>query len=182
MSKGNPELLRFCFTSVPDWLIKSRHPLTNEIQKPTASWSLTFSRVLQFCFDRNQSKRVLSFYFFSAFGLSGLTRQYVVFQGDVIALVRKVDANWYEGRIGDRKGIVPSSYLDVFSEPEVKGMFVLEEAAHYVRFFCFKKLGQVTIHFRLNKIRLQDVWWKSDRTVDIVVREALTKIRQATYD
>lgn len=41
-------------------------------------------------------------------------------KGDVIALVRKVDANWYEGRIGDRKGIVPSSYLDVFSEPEVK--------------------------------------------------------------
>lgn len=49
--------------------------------------------------------------------------------------MRKVDANWYEGRIGDRKGIVPSSYLDVFSEPEVKGMFVLEEAAHYVNFF-----------------------------------------------
>ena len=46
VSKGNPELLRVCFTSVPDWLIKSRHPLTNEIQKPTASWSLTFSRVL----------------------------------------------------------------------------------------------------------------------------------------
>lgn len=35
------------------------------------------------------------------------------FQGDVIALVRKVDANWYEGRVGDRKGIVPSSYLEV---------------------------------------------------------------------
>ena len=96
--------------------------------------------------------------------------------------MRKVDANWYEGRIGDRKGIVPSSYLVVFSEPEVKGMFVLEEAAHYVKFFCCKKLGQITIHFRLNKIRLQDVWWKSDTTVNIVVREALTKIRQATYD
>ena len=34
-------------------------------------------------------------------------------QGDIIALVRKVDANWYEGRVGDRKGIVPSSYLEV---------------------------------------------------------------------
>ena len=67
--------------------------------------------------------------------------------------MRKVDANWYEGRIGDRKGIVPSSYLDVFSEPEVKGMFVLEEAAHYVKFFCCKKLGQVTIHFRQKKSR-----------------------------
>ena len=57
-------------------------------------------------------------------------------------------------------------------------MFVLEEAAHYVKFFCFKKLGQVTIHFRLNKIRLQDVWWKSDTTVNIVVREALTSYRK----
>ena len=35
------------------------------------------------------------------------------FQNDIIALVRKVDANWYEGRVGDRKGIVPSSYLEV---------------------------------------------------------------------
>ena len=61
-------------------------------------------------------------------------------------------------------------------------MFVLEEAAHSVKFFCFKKLGQVTIHFRLNKIRLQDVWWKSDTAMNNVVREALTKIRQATYD
>ena len=31
----------------------------------------------------------------------------------MIALVRKVDSNWYEGRVGDRKGIVPSSYLEV---------------------------------------------------------------------
>jgi len=36
-----------------------------------------------------------------------------LFQGDIISLVRKVDSNWYEGRVGDRKGIVPSSYLEV---------------------------------------------------------------------
>ena len=89
--------------------------------------------------------------------------------------MRKVDANWYEGRIGDRKGIVPSSYLDVFSEPDVKGMFVLEEATNYVKFFCFKKLGQVTIHFRLNKIRLQGVWWKSDTAMNNVVRLKFVK-------
>ncbi|KAJ7361866.1 Sorbin and SH3 domain-containing protein 1 [Desmophyllum pertusum] len=41
-------------------------------------------------------------------------------KGDIIALVRKVDANWYEGRVDDRKGIVPSSYLEVFREPEVQ--------------------------------------------------------------
>lgn len=48
------------------------------------------------------------------------TRELPCSKGDVIALVRKVDANWYEGRISDRKGIVPSSYLEVFKEPEVK--------------------------------------------------------------
>ncbi|XP_068735853.1 sorbin and SH3 domain-containing protein 1 homolog isoform X3 [Montipora capricornis] len=41
-------------------------------------------------------------------------------KGDIIALVRKVDSNWYEGRVGDRKGIVPSSYLEVYREPEVQ--------------------------------------------------------------
>ena len=34
-------------------------------------------------------------------------------QGDIIALLRKVDSNWYEGRVGDRRGIVPSNYLEV---------------------------------------------------------------------
>ncbi|XP_078381939.1 uncharacterized protein LOC144664646 isoform X2 [Oculina patagonica] len=48
------------------------------------------------------------------------TRELPCSKGDIIALVRKVDANWYEGRVGDRKGIVPSSYLEVFREPEVK--------------------------------------------------------------
>ncbi|KAM7437108.1 Sorbin and SH3 domain-containing protein 1 [Porites harrisoni] len=41
-------------------------------------------------------------------------------KGDIISLVRKVDSNWYEGRVGDRKGIVPSSYLEVYTEPEVQ--------------------------------------------------------------
>lgn len=41
-------------------------------------------------------------------------------KGDMIALVRKVDSNWYEGRVGDRKGIVPSSYLEVYRDPEVQ--------------------------------------------------------------
>ncbi|XP_067047451.1 sorbin and SH3 domain-containing protein 1 homolog isoform X2 [Acropora muricata] len=41
-------------------------------------------------------------------------------KGDIIALLRKVDSNWYEGRVGDRRGIVPSNYLEVFIEPEVQ--------------------------------------------------------------
>ena len=38
------------------------------------------------------------------------------------------------------------------------------------------------MHFRVNKIRLQGVWWKSDTAMNNVVREALTKICQATYN
>ena len=32
-------------------------------------------------------------------------------------MTRRVDENWYEGRIGNRKGIFPVSYVDVISEP-----------------------------------------------------------------
>ena len=32
-------------------------------------------------------------------------------------LTRRVDENWYEGRIGNRKGIFPVSYVDTLMEP-----------------------------------------------------------------
>jgi len=35
----------------------------------------------------------------------------------MVTLTRRVDKNWFEGRIGSRKGIFPSSYVDVISEP-----------------------------------------------------------------
>ena len=38
-------------------------------------------------------------------------------KGEMVILTRRVDANWYEGRIGSRKGIFPSSYVDVLLEP-----------------------------------------------------------------
>ncbi|XP_076361356.1 uncharacterized protein LOC143252697 isoform X4 [Tachypleus tridentatus] len=41
-----------------------------------------------------------------------------VFKGETVILTGKVDQNWYEGRIGNKKGIVPSAYLEVFREPE----------------------------------------------------------------
>lgn len=37
--------------------------------------------------------------------------------GELVTLTRRVDKNWYEGRIGSRKGIFPSSYVDVLVEP-----------------------------------------------------------------
>lgn len=37
--------------------------------------------------------------------------------GEVVTLTRRVDDNWYEGRIGNRKGIFPISYVEVIMEP-----------------------------------------------------------------
>ncbi|XP_022056689.1 endophilin-A3b [Acanthochromis polyacanthus] len=34
-------------------------------------------------------------------------------EGDVIVLTGRVDANWYEGTLGDRTGLFPVSYVDV---------------------------------------------------------------------
>ena len=34
-------------------------------------------------------------------------------QGDIMSLIRRVDENWYEARIGDTRGIVPVKYVEV---------------------------------------------------------------------
>ncbi|XP_015903992.1 uncharacterized protein [Parasteatoda tepidariorum] len=36
---------------------------------------------------------------------------------DMITLLRRVDSNWYEAKLQNRKGIVPASYLQVLQEP-----------------------------------------------------------------
>ena len=33
-------------------------------------------------------------------------------------MVRRLDDDWYEGRVGGRQGIIPALYLDVIKEPE----------------------------------------------------------------
>ncbi|XP_068085006.1 uncharacterized protein CAP [Anabrus simplex] len=38
-------------------------------------------------------------------------------KGELVVLTRRVDENWFEGRIGTRKGIFPVSYVEVLSEP-----------------------------------------------------------------
>ncbi|XP_077297261.1 uncharacterized protein LOC143918987 isoform X3 [Arctopsyche grandis] len=38
-------------------------------------------------------------------------------KGELVTLIRRVDDNWYEGRLGDRKGIFPVSYVEVLAEP-----------------------------------------------------------------
>jgi len=35
----------------------------------------------------------------------------------MVVLTRRVDDNWYEGRIGLRRGIFPCTYVEVINEP-----------------------------------------------------------------
>ncbi|KAL4239958.1 Sorbin and SH3 domain-containing protein 1 [Mactra antiquata] len=38
-------------------------------------------------------------------------------KGETVTLLRKVDDNWYEGRIGNQQGIFPVAYVEVLQEP-----------------------------------------------------------------
>ena len=38
------------------------------------------------------------------------------FSGEHVTLSRRIDKNWYEGRIGSRKGILPVSYVEVLTD------------------------------------------------------------------
>ena len=35
----------------------------------------------------------------------------------MVTLLRHVDENWYEGRVGNKQGIFPVVYVDVLREP-----------------------------------------------------------------
>ena len=37
----------------------------------------------------------------------------LLLQGDIIAITKKIDDNWYQGYLGDQKGIFPSAYVEV---------------------------------------------------------------------
>nr|CAB3266477.1 sorbin and SH3 domain-containing protein 1-like [Phallusia mammillata] len=53
------------------------------------------------------------------FDFTGKTKVELSFkQGDEIALLKKVDANWYKGKIGGITGILPAVYVEVVVEPE----------------------------------------------------------------
>ncbi|XP_055932364.1 mucin-2-like isoform X1 [Argiope bruennichi] len=41
-------------------------------------------------------------------------------KGDLLNLIRRVDANWYECRFNNKKGIIPASYLQILQEPSEK--------------------------------------------------------------
>lgn len=41
----------------------------------------------------------------------------LLFQGEIVTLLRRVDENWFEGRSGNRQGIFPVAYVEVLNEP-----------------------------------------------------------------
>ncbi len=47
-----------------------------------------------------------------------------------MTLIRRIDRNWYEGRIGHRKGIFPASYVEVAQEPTGPGNERGEQEIH----------------------------------------------------
>ena len=54
-------------------------------------------------------------------------------KGEMVTLTRRVDQNWYEGRIGSRKGIFPATYIDILVDPgETRGI-ILKYITNYVQ-------------------------------------------------
>ena len=37
-------------------------------------------------------------------------------QGDIVSILHKVDANWLEGMLNDKKGIFPLAYVEMVAE------------------------------------------------------------------
>jgi len=79
------------------------------------------------------------------------------FLGELVNLTRRVDRNWFEGRIGSRKGIFPSSYIEVISEPsESRGILVLGSDSQEILKYVFqnKQVVQI-IHLSIPKQHLE---------------------------
>jgi len=51
-------------------------------------------------------------------------------KGDTIILLRRVDANWFEGIFNSKKGIVPISYVQVLQEPIDRNMSSPSQKSH----------------------------------------------------
>lgn len=42
------------------------------------------------------------------------------FQGDKVTLLRRLNENWYEGRLKNLEGIFPATYVETLREPKGK--------------------------------------------------------------
>ncbi|XP_037049279.1 uncharacterized protein LOC119083642 isoform X2 [Bradysia coprophila] len=66
-------------------------------------------RITQKKLPEGQARAKFNFHAQSAIELS-------LNKGELVALTRRVDDNWFEGRIANRKGIFPVSYVDVLTD------------------------------------------------------------------
>lgn len=62
-------------------------------------------------------------------------------KGELVALTRRVDPNWFEGRIGSRKGIFPVTYVDVLLVSSSDSQSVV---FNYCFFNCNRTLEAMT--------------------------------------
>ena len=46
-------------------------------------------------------------------------------QGDIIVIMKKIDDNWYQGYLGDQKGIFPTSYVETLEGILAKEAIIL---------------------------------------------------------
>lgn len=44
-------------------------------------------------------------------------------QGDKVTLLRRLNNNWYEGRLKNVEGIFPAAYVETLREPSGKSLF-----------------------------------------------------------
>uniref|UniRef100_A0A8C4NC90 Sorbin and SH3 domain containing 2 n=1 Tax=Eptatretus burgeri TaxID=7764 RepID=A0A8C4NC90_EPTBU len=70
-------------------------------------------------------------------------------KGEKIALIRRVDENWYEGRIpgSNRQGIFPVAYVDVLKQPRVKnGVDYPDPPLHSSNLTTENKVDKNSVH------------------------------------
>ncbi|XP_022240919.1 vinexin-like [Limulus polyphemus] len=96
-----------------------------------------------------------------------------VLKGETVVLTGKVDQNWYEGRIGNQKGIVPSAFLEVICEPQ-------EMSSTSPRFpTCLPIInGTVSSHQNANYQNHTDVYLEPK--VPLLVNKSFQPLQQGT--
>jgi len=64
-------------------------------------------------------------------------------KGETVKITRKIDSNWFEGRIGNRKGIFPVSYVEVSKDPgetmKSSGTSILKSASLSTTSYNYEK-------------------------------------------
>ncbi|GAB6022688.1 hypothetical protein CHUAL_006782 [Chamberlinius hualienensis] len=65
-------------------------------------------------------------------------------KGETVILTKRVDHNWFEGRVGSLKGIFPTSYIDVITEPGTADIQVSKPVASPVSHSLIKNGNSIS--------------------------------------